>query len=579
MMTAPVRTVSQGTTVQETERLMTQYEVNALPVLDAHGFFQGLTTRETIQKAFYHGLQQTPVDRIMRQDLFTANRSTPYEEVRRHMLERNQRVVPILQDQKVVGIFSRTDLLRAFQEDIASRQPDGHASRPPTQGPWPVQKRHLKSLMGERLPKSVQSLLQVAGTVADGLGVSAYVVGGFVRDLLLERPNFDVDIVVEGDGIQFGKALASEIHARVKTHERFGTASLHSPARLGLPPELTLDVATARTEYYEFPTALPTVKQSSIKKDLYRRDFTINTLAIRLNKEPGQLLDFFGGKRDIKDRVIRVLHSLSFVEDPTRAFRALRFEQRFGFSMSKETKSFIQSAVALDLFHRLSGHRIGDELIHLLAEPHPTDAVGRLQEHGLLQFLHPRLTWTTQTIHQFQTISEVVTWHKFEFPEEPVGSWKLYAIALFEPLGGEALQTAWNRLGFPERPTRMVVEFLKVKTHLMRLLLQPESTPAEIYQALHPYSLEILLYLMAQNQSQTFKTQGMRHIQSYLRTLRFMKPTVTGSDLHALSLPKGPVYGRILDCLFQAKLNGQVTTPEEELELARALVARESKKS
>jgi len=579
MMTTPVRTVAQGTTIQETERLMTQYEVNALPVLDSQDLFQGLTTREAVQKALYHGFQQTPVEQIMRRDLFTASWSTPYEEVRRQMLERNQRVVPILEHETVVGIFSRTDLLRAFQEDLADRQQDRSSSRSHTTGPWPCQKRHIKSLMEERLPKSVQSLFQVAGQVADQLGVNAYIVGGFVRDLLLARPNFDVDIVVEGDGIAFGKALASEIQACVKTHERFGTASLHSPASLGLPPALTLDVATARTEYYEFPTALPTVKQSSIKKDLYRRDFTINTLAIRLNKEPGQLLDFFGGKRDIKDRVIRVLHSLSFVEDPTRAFRAIRFEQRFGFTISKETKAFIQNAIALGLFHQLSGHRIGDEFLHLLAEPNPTDAVGRLQDHGLLQFLHPQLTWTTSTIRQFQTSSEVLTWHKFEFPEEPVHSWELYTIALFEPLGWETLQTAWNRLGIPERHTRMVAGFLQAKPHLMHLLLRPERTPAEIYQALHPYNLEILLALMAHCQLQTVNTRAIRPIQTYLRTLRFIKSTVTGSDLQALSLPRGPTYGHILDSLLQAKLNGQVTTREEELERARTLVARELKEA
>ena len=182
--------------------------------------------------------------------------------------------------------------------------------------------------MKERLPKRVFSKLEQAGELADHMGVSAFVVGGFVRDLLLGIENLDLDLVIEGDGIAFARALGRREKARVKVHERFGTAVVM------FPEGFKLDVATARTEYYEYPAALPTVEPSSIKKDLYRRDFTINTMAVRLNKgEFGALIDFYGGRRDLKEKTIRVLHSLSFIEDPTRVFRAIRFEQRFGFHL------------------------------------------------------------------------------------------------------------------------------------------------------------------------------------------------------------------------------------------------------
>src|SRR6185295_10740104 len=202
--------------------------------------------------------------------------------------------------------------------------------------------------------------------LAKRTSVSVYAVGGFVRDLLLGRPNVDIDLVVEGDAIAFARAFAKENGGRAKVHERFGTAAVV------FPDEFKLDVAMARTEYYKHPSALPTVQPSSIKEDLFRRDFTINALALRLNADRfGELIDFYGGQRDLKERTIRVLHSRSFIDDPTRVFRAVRFEYRFGFRLGKETLTLIRDAVELGLFHRLSGTRLLEELILLLSEENP----------------------------------------------------------------------------------------------------------------------------------------------------------------------------------------------------------------
>ena len=223
IMTAPVRTVIKGTTVKDTERLMTQYEVNSLPVLDSKGRFLGLATREAIQKALFHQLYSVPVEQVMLQDIFTASPDTPFELIQEHMVERNQRSVPILKNRRVIGIFSRTDLLRAAHQDWLS----GNVSAPSHSAD--SRRRNLKGLMRDRLPDSIQNLLTNAGRVADDLGLSAYVVGGFVRDLLLGNPNVDVDIVVEGDGIRFAKTIAQKLHAQLTVHERFGTASLCLP--------------------------------------------------------------------------------------------------------------------------------------------------------------------------------------------------------------------------------------------------------------------------------------------------------------------------------------------------------------
>ncbi|MDE0144942.1 MAG: hypothetical protein OXL95_03635 [Nitrospira sp.] len=240
------------------------------------------------------------------------------------------------------------------------------------------------------MPAPLFSLLQKTGELAEQRRVRVYAVGGFVRDLLLGVPNLDLDLVVEGDGIRFAKALAQRYRARVTTHARFGTATVT------LADGQTLDVATARIESYEAPGALPTVQRSSIKEDLRRRDFTINTLAIRLNPDHfGELVDLHGGLRDLQNKTIRVLHSLSFIDDPTRLFRAIRFEQRLNFQLDQDTVVLMKEAVSMKICHRLLANRLSTELHRVLSERRPTKTLARLADFNLLQFIHPRLKWTS----------------------------------------------------------------------------------------------------------------------------------------------------------------------------------------
>jgi tRNA nucleotidyltransferase (CCA-adding enzyme) len=248
---------------------------------------------------------------------------------------------------------------------------------------------NLGATLRRRLPRRIVRLLREAGELADRLDLGAYVAGGFVRDLLRGHPNFDLDLVVEGDGLKFARALAEGLQARVKVHKRFGTATVT------LSDGFKLDIATARTEWYEYPAALPTVQPSSIREDLYRRDFTINTLAICLNgRSFWELLDLYGGQRDIKERIIRVLHSHSFIDDPTRIFRAIRFELRSGFRISDETLALIRGATRKAMIDRLSGRRLVAELRRLLSECEPRLAICRLAGLGLLRFIHPKLAWS-----------------------------------------------------------------------------------------------------------------------------------------------------------------------------------------
>ncbi|HTK87836.1 MAG TPA: CBS domain-containing protein [Nitrospiraceae bacterium] len=564
IMTAPAHVVTEPTTATAVETALTQYGVNAMPVVDGRRRYRGLITRETIQKALFHQLHTIPVKDLMQTDAYTATPGTPFREIESHMLERNQRFVPILDRGKVTGVISRTDLLRALHHDVLAA---AHAPSKRDETPVSRHRQNVKARLKAYVPNDLFALLQRAGELAERRHVSAYIVGGFVRDLLLGRPNLDLDLVIEGDGIAYARALGRELQGTVRTHDRFGTAVIT------LKDGCTFDIATARTEYYEYPTALPTVERSSIKKDLYRRDFTINTLAIGLNaKQFGVLLDLYGGQRDLKDGIIRVLHSLSFVEDPTRVFRAVRFEHRFGFRLGKETLSLIKGAVKMDLFHRLSGSRLLTELILLLSEEEPRHVIARLDTLDLLRFIHPKLKRTAQLNAMLKQIEEALDWYRLLYLDRTLEAWLVYWMALMELLPAGAMEETLARLAIPQRQAaKLRMARIRSRGLLRKLKRHPLLTPSESYRALHTLPDETLLFLMAKSGSDTVK----RQISAFLTTYQYIKPTTTGADLRALGVKPGPIYTTIFNRLLDGRLNGDLTSETDE----RALIMHMLKKS
>lgn len=556
VMTAPVKTVTADTSVAEVGRAMTQAGVNVFPVLDTRGRYVGLVDRETVQKALYHKLSRAPVVQVMRTDRYAAGLETPYHEVERHMLEGHQRFVPILVGLNVVGVITRTDVLRTLHDDVLRGARD-RAVDPRRMAPV-AQARHrdLGGSLAERLPGAVATLLRMAGELGQQLGVQVYMVGGIVRDLLLGIPNLDVDFVVEGDGIAFARQLAARQHAQLKVHERFGTA------QLVWPDGFKVDVATARLEYYEYPTALPTVEQSSIKKDLYRRDFTINTLAIRLNPPAfGQLIDFYGGERDLKDRMIRVLHSLSFIEDPTRMFRAVRFAVRFGFDIGREARTLIAGAVRMKIVQRLSRHRLTDELRLLLSEREPRAGLAMLADLSILPALHPQLTWSRRLDALLKSAEEAIDWYRLSVVDRPMEAWVVYLLVLLGVLPTKAATAMLARVELSARQ-KLIVRQGRFSTRrlLSRLIATTAPSPVTVYRLLTGWHDETLLYLMATCPSET----GKRSVAAYLTHYRSTRPLLTGHDLKQLGFAAGPLYKVMLNRLLEARLAGEVVTADDE---------------
>lgn len=558
IMTAPVKTAASGSTILQAGEDMTRFSVNVLPVL-ADDRFLGIITREIVQKALFHDLGNEKVDAFMSTGVSSVDPGLPMAQVERVMLEERQRFLPVIDRAGVlVGAITRTDLLRSLHEErflnVVPAE-DGH--------------HHLRSVRGfldERLPKPLREALRTVGDVADAAGFPVYLVGGIVRDLFLRKQNLDVDIVVEGDGITFAGMLVKKLGGRMRTHQKFGTAVVV------LHDGLKIDVATARLEYYESPAALPTVELSSIKKDLYRRDFTINTLAVRLNRgRYGELIDFFGGLRDIKEGHIRVLHNLSFVEDPTRVFRAIRFEQRFDFLISRHTQNLIKTAVAMKLFARLSGERIYDELVLMFSELEPPRVLRRMQELDLLKFLHPNLRLGAELERLMTAIGETLTWYRLLYLDAPVERWFVYLLGLLDRLKDDAAAETLERLAVPPRVRKRVVA---AREHCREVLAEfyreTSLPPSRIYDLLRPLDVEQVLLMMAKARKESAK----RNVSLYLTHLRNVKPALTGDDLKRMGVPPGPRFRRILDDLLNAKLDGVVRTAEEEADYARRLLDR-----
>ncbi len=560
VMTKPVISIGAGATMADAESTMTKYQINVLPVLDGRERYCGLLSRETVQRALFHKLGRTQLANLIQEDAYSAEPGTPFRDIEGHMIERNQRFVPILEKGKVVGVITRTDLLRTLHDDVlASARARAKGEEPP---PFSV-KRNLRARLEERLPGPIVSLLRLAGRVAQRKGVSAYVVGGFVRDLLLGRSNLDVDLVIEGDGIAFARAYAQDVEGTVKVHERFGTAIVISP------DGYKVDVATARTEYYEYPTALPTVEQSSIKKDLYRRDFTINALAIRLNEgQFGELIDFYGGQRDLNEKTIRVLHSLSFVEDPTRVFRAVRFEQRFGFRLGRETLSLVKGAIKMELFHRLSAARLAQELVLLLSEEEPPRGLARLGELGLLKFVHRSLAWSPQLAATLKSVEDALKWYRLLYLDRRMEPWLVYFMALADAIPAKAVGELLRRLRVPGRHAEHVRQSRFRSGRLLeRLGKRSTLSAAEVYRSLEGLSDEVIVFLMAKAKQEPVK----RRLSAFLTTYQHVKPALSGDDLKDLGLKPGPMFRKLLDRLRDARLNGQVRTEDDERALVRRL--------
>ncbi|MBQ3060360.1 MAG: CBS domain-containing protein [Desulfovibrio sp.] len=568
-MSSPAVGVEATARIREADELMLHFGLKAVPVFGS-GTRQcvGILDAQTASRARAHGLAEMHVENYMQRRFLSLSPDAEIKELTNIIIGSRQRLVPIVENEAVIGVVTRTDLINIFAEG-----PGNILDRSDVRG----KERNVGKLITDRLPQSIRQLLLLIGDLGRKLSLPVYIVGGFVRDLLLDRPNHDIDLVVEGNGIALAKELARVLGGRVREHQKFLTSVVIFTNAEG--QESRIDVATARLEYYEYPAALPTVELSSIKMDLFRRDFSINALAVRLDSTPfGQLLDFFGGQRDIKERLIRVLHTLSFVEDPTRCLRAVRFEQRYKFKISPNAEKLIRNVLSLRLMERLSSPRLFNEYQHICNEADPPACFIRLEELGILQAIMPQLTLTSARRDILKRTKEILAWYRLLYFDEPIQTWFLYFLSLNNNLNYIETSNHFDQLGLPENKKNYIMaqrELMRGVLPRLNVWQHQEGTQGQrisaLWKLLRPVSLECLLFMMAVTQNQGL----LKNLSRYIMQWRHEKPDISGADLQGLGLTPGPLFGRLLQHVLEAKLDGQTPNAESQINFIRLLLAND----
>jgi len=426
-----------------------------------------------------------------------------------------------------------------------------------------------RNLLRRLVPRARLSFLRELGTLAAERGVSLYLVGGVVRDLLLRIENWDLDLAVEGDGIAFARLVADRFGAGLAVFERFATA------RLVLPNSLKLDIATTRRESYIKPAALPDVTPASLQEDLYRRDFTINAMAIQLNPATfGELHDPYGGQRDLRAKTIRVLHEGSFIDDPTRIFRAIRFTRRFGFALEPSTRHLLEEAAATKLVQQLSGPRLCNEILLLLGERDPRKPIESLVLLRLLRFLHPRLRYTEKSERVVAELPRALAWWKKQCPDHVVERPLIYLSALLSQASPAVLRSVIQRLQLSTLQSN-AVELSGRKTDQLVQVLEgtKDMRPAQVYRLVAGLPDDAIVLSVAKGLAMR-KAGGVhrltRRLLRYLKHDRGATTILRGEDLKRLGLKPGPQFKAILGRLLDARMNGHVKTESDE----RAFVYR-----
>lgn len=416
----------------------------------------------------------------------------------------------------------------------------------------------------KKLPQGVQDLIHLASNVASGNNMPAYLVGGCVRDLILGVRNLDLDIAVEGDGIKFAEDFAKVLKAKLTRHKRFGTATVI------LKDNLKIDIATARRETYPHPASLPLVTPGTLKDDLARRDFTINAMAISIGmRDFGRLIDFFRGKSDLSHKKIRILHNLSFIDDPTRILRAIRFEKRYNFEIEPEALACLKRATRIKMLEKVQPQRLRDELILILKEEQPLRQIKRIKDLVGFGFINSGLTVSKSTYKLLSSIENCIKWFKKIYSKRrQLDVWLIYLMGLTDSLNSNDVKAICKKFVFKRGEEKRISSYKRLKRKFILELRKAEIKPSKIFSLLEPLAYEIIILLKAKYKNRNIQ----RYIEDFFEIYNGIRIQICGDDLHRLGIVGGPYYQKIFAKVLKAKLNGLVKTKDEELALIKKLI-------
>lgn len=528
IMSYPVKTVFPDTSISEVGQLLLKYGHTGVPVVEDEKL-AGVISRRDVDKALKHGLDHAPVKGFMTREVVSVDSDQSWEEAQKLMILHDIGRLPVVENGRLVGIISRSDVLPLVYGSVLPTSDELARERSM------ARREEILNLI-DQLPESIKRVLNVIREAASQMEVRAYLVGGFVRDLLLRFPTSDLDIVVEGNGIEFAEQLSRKLQpVKLTPHKAFGTA------RLLLSDGTHLDIAGSRREDYDFPGALPKVEESTLSDDLFRRDFTINAMALCLREDRfGEIIDYYGGFRDLQQGEIRFLHNLSFIEDPTRILRAVRFAERYGFKLAKFTRDGIITSLEAGVLTKISPERFTEELILIYNESAYQKMGQKLIEHGIYS-----------------------SWFGTEYPwdysikDEAVTDW--------------TLEKRWLvSIRYIDAPgIRKILEHLRMQKQLHTLTLDYLHLREEIKLKIAGEDLaelDLLLSDVPQVLREVFLLQNefADIIKQYIIALSGMNTQITGSKLIELGFREGPQIGAMLRKIRSLWLKGEINNPDEE---------------
>jgi tRNA nucleotidyltransferase (CCA-adding enzyme) len=536
VMSTPPRSVEPEHSVRDAMALCQRHGQSGVFVTES-GRVVGSVSREDLDKAIAHGLAHAPVRGVMSGRAATTTENATLSELRVLVTDAEDGRVAVVRDAELVGVVARVDLLRAL-EGI----------------------EHDREEAGESLAVELEGIerLRVLFDAVASLGDRAeavYLVGGTVRDILLGEEGFDIDIAVEGDAIEFARSLAAALGGRITPHRKFGTAIV----QYGEGDRI--DVVTTRTEFYDAPGALPTVERAGLREDLFRRDFTINAMAVTLEPASfGRLFDPFGGRVDLRAGLLRVLHNLSFIDDPTRIFRAIRYEARYGLRLEEHSAQLARSCIDMGLVGDLSSARLRDELHALLEDPGAVGGILRLGELGADRAIHPRLRADADAAALFERALELRNELEVEVPAWRIG----LAVLGRDLIPGEAYD--WlERLKVRRRDGDRIAGAITVAPRIVQRLRGEELQPADVVSLADAFAPDAPLLALAH--------ENQQELRDYFERLRDVHIEIGGAELAELGLSESPRVGEVLAELRRRKLNGELDGRESELRVARELIA------
>ncbi len=555
IMSTVVRTIDPESSIEDAHAIIVHTGYSGLVVTGDGYKVEGIITRPDIDKAMHHGLGHAPVKGYMIRNPVTISEESNLREIQNTIIEKRAGFLPVVFGGKVSGVVTRTDVLRAL-----------HKASPDTDSDGAGDLGELGKELLKKLPQQHLDLLALAGEVADSMRVSCYLVGGIVRDLMLDYPNADIDLMIEGDGIEFAHLLSRKLDSRVIENQRFRTAKIL--IRGGVP----IDVATAREEFYLKPGALPEVSAAGIRDDLVRRDFTINTLAITLNTRGwGTMVDHFGGVDDIRNGLIRVLHTFSFFDDPTRILRALKFSERYKFELEIQTNELLKRALAEGRLDDISPERFRDEFVLCLKEDDAWSVARRISEEGILGIMHMPLYPPVSLREPGDLLREAIDWISIHVEPDDMPERDLFYMAYLIRDSEPREASEFIRKYKFDRSYRHLADALGAFQEARQVLHEPIDKASRLSIVIENLPIPYWADLIAGKDKDS---PERRNMERFFGELMGVQPEVNGEDLIEEGFEPGPSFRKALDEIRRAKMDGEISTREEELEIARSILSQ-----